>query len=213
LDNKPAYQRARLGLARTFQALELFEDFSVADNFRVASDPRDTGAYFSNLVHAGKSQWNTAASGAIDEFQLSEFLERSPRDLPHGVRRLVGIARAVATNPAILLLDEPAAGLNDTESAELARLIRKLSHEAGIGILLVEHDMALVTSVCDRVTVLNFGTVIGEGTPAQIQADPAVRDAYLGTAEADDAGSDDRISPRQLADRTAGSNGATSSAP
>lgn len=195
LDDKPAYRRARLGLARTFQALELFEDFSVADNFRVASDDRGTVAYYSNLIYAGKSHWNAEAYNAIDEFQLSEFLERSPRDLPHGVRRLVGIARAVATGPAVLLLDEPAAGLNDTETAELARLIRKLSHEAGIGVLLVEHDMALVTDVCDRITVLNFGAVIADGRPVQILADAAVREAYLGNVD-DDASpsSEDRIS-------------------
>jgi ABC-type branched-subunit amino acid transport system ATPase component/branched-subunit amino acid ABC-type transport system permease component len=178
----PAYRRARLGLTRTFQSLELFEDFSVEDNFRVASDLRDRAAYLTNLVHHGTTSLGAEAVAAIGQFELAAYLKRSPRDLPYGVRRLVGIARAVATGPAILLLDEPAAGLDDHETAELGRLIRYLSREANMGILLVEHDMTLVMDVCDRITVLNFGAVIGEGSPVEVRGDSAVVEAYLGSS-------------------------------
>jgi ABC-type branched-subunit amino acid transport system ATPase component/branched-subunit amino acid ABC-type transport system permease component len=189
LDRLPAFRRARSGLARTFQSLELFEDFSVEENFRVASDSRDRLAYLTNLVHRGTMTLAPVALAAIQKFELEGLLDRSPRDLPYGVRRLVGIVRSVATGPAILLLDEPAAGLNDNETAELARLIRQLTQEAGMGILLVEHDMQLVMEVCDRITVLDFGKVIAEGTPDEIRSNPLVVDAYLGSADADsDAG-------------------------
>ena len=194
LDRLPAFRRARSGLARTFQSLELFEDFSVEENFRVASDSRDRLAYLTNLVHRGTMTLAPVALAAIRKFELEGLLDRSPRDLPYGVRRLVGIVRSVATGPAILLLDEPAAGLNDSETAELARLIRQLTQEAGMGILLVEHDMQLVMEVCDRITVLDFGRVIAEGTPDEIRSNPLVVNAYLGGADAEsDAGASDAL--------------------
>lgn len=182
LDRMPAYRRARCGVMRTFQSLELFEDFSVEDNFLVASDKRDKAAYFANLVYRGRASMGADAVGAIAQFDLTRFLGRSPRDLPYGVRRLLGIARAIAAGPAILLLDEPASGLDDTETAELARLIRHLSREGNIGVLLVEHDMTLVMDVCDRITVLDFGTQIAEGTPDEVRKNATVIDAYLGAA-------------------------------
>jgi sulfate-transporting ATPase len=102
------------------------------------------------------------------------------RDLSYGRRRLVGIARAVATEPSVLLLDEPAAGLGDTESTELAALVRRLADEWGIAVLLIEHDMGFVMGVCDEIVVLDFGRVIGRGTPDEVRSDPAVIAAYLG---------------------------------
>jgi ABC-type branched-subunit amino acid transport system ATPase component/ABC-type branched-subunit amino acid transport system permease subunit len=180
IERLPAYRRARAGISRSFQSLELFEDITVRENLRAASDERDGAAYLTNLVRPSDPPLHGAAVAAVREFGLASVLDVTPADLPHGTRRLVAIARAVAASPAILLLDEPAAGLDHRESAELGRLVRRLADEWGIGILLIEHDMAFVMGVCDRVAVLDFGRKIAEGTPAEIQADAAVRAAYLG---------------------------------
>jgi ABC-type branched-subunit amino acid transport system ATPase component len=121
-----------------------------------------------------------AAAAAVKEFELVEHLTDSPADLPYGRQRLLAIARSMAINPSVLLLDEPAAGLGEAESAELARLVRRLADDWGIGILVVEHDMAFVMSICDRVVVLDFGKKIAEGTPDQVCNDAVVIAAYLG---------------------------------
>src|SRR3546814_6197909 len=110
-------------------------------------------------------------------------LDQTPEELPYGRRRLVGITRTVASGPSVVMLDEPAAGLDENESAELARLIRRLADERNMGVLLVEHDMGLVMSTCDRIVVIDFGRVIASGTPDEIRGNPAVREAYLGQAE------------------------------
>ncbi|GCE42574.1 Branched-chain amino acid transport ATP-binding protein LivG [Rhodococcus wratislaviensis] len=175
-----AHKRARAGVSRSFQNLELFEDLTVLENIRAASDTRDALAYVTNLVTPGNRPLTQAAVAAIRVFDLEHDLNRPVRDLSYGRRRLVAIARAVATAPSILLLDEPAAGLDEHESAELAALTRRLANEWGLGILLIEHDMAFVMDVCDRVTVLDFGRQIASGTPAQVQSDPVVLAAYLG---------------------------------
>jgi ABC-type branched-subunit amino acid transport system ATPase component len=120
-----------------------------------------------------RPQHGRVALGGVD-------LGAKPQELPYGRRRMVAIARAVATDPAVLLLDEPAAGLDDTETAELSTLIRQLADRRGIGVMLVEHDMSLVMGVCDRIVVLNFGAVLGAGTPDEIRAHPEVIAAYLG---------------------------------
>ena len=159
---------------------------TVRENLQAASDPRDLSAYLTNLVRPGKQDLLGSAVAAVAEFGLEADLSAKPQELPYGRRRLVAIARAVATDPAILLLDEPAAGLDDAETAELSTLIRQLADRRGIGILLVEHDMSLVMGVCDRIVVLNFGAVLGAGTPAEVRANPAVIAAYLGSAAAPD---------------------------
>jgi ABC-type branched-subunit amino acid transport system ATPase component/ABC-type branched-subunit amino acid transport system permease subunit len=173
-------RRARGGLGRSFQSLELFEDMSVRDNLRAASDRRDPLAYVTDLVWPANPPLPGTAVAAIREFGLDGDLDRMPSELPYGRRRLVGIARAVATEPSTLLLDEPAAGLDERETRELGELVRRLAKEWGLGILLVEHDVSLVMSVCDRIVALDFGRVIAEGTPTEIRGNAAVIAAYLG---------------------------------
>ena len=179
----PAHRRARAGLSRSFQNLELFEDLTVLENIRAASDRRDLAAYVTSLVRPGSGPLSSTAAAAIREFGLESNLDRKVSSLPYGRRRLVAIARAVASSPSVLLLDEPAAGLDEGESLELAALVRRLCDEWGLAVLLIEHDMAFVMSVCDRVVVLDFGNKIAEGTPAQTQSDLAVITAYLGEPE------------------------------
>ena len=187
LVNSKAAHRARAGLSRSFQSLELFEDSTVLDNLRAASDPRDHRSYLFDLVYPRVPPLSGQVVAAIREFRLEDDLLRKVQDLPYGQRRLLAIARAVATRPSVLLLDEPAAGLGEIESRELAHLVRRLADEWGIGVLLVEHDMNFVMSVCDHVVVLDFGKQISAGTPEQVQGDPLVVEAYLGEHEDPDA--------------------------
>ena len=187
-------RRARSGISRSFQSLELFEDATVLDNLRAASDPRDRISYVRDLVYPKAPPLPSAVIAAIKEFSLEDDLLRHVQDLSYGKRRLLAIARAVASQPSVLLLDEPAAGLGDAETAELARLVRRLADDWGIAVLLVEHDMNFVMSVCDSITVVDFGHPIADGTPDVIRRDPAVVAAYLGEgddeAEAELTGAD-----------------------
>jgi len=180
-----ATKRARRGLRRSFQSLELFEDISVEHNIRVGADTGSLLSWFTDLLWPGKHALASTAVSAIHEFDLERHLQKLPDALPYGRRRLVGIARAVASGPSVIMLDEPAAGLDETESQELASLIRRLADDRGMSVLLVEHDVGLVMSTCDRIIVLDFGRVIASGPPAEVRANPEVRDAYLGTAEAE----------------------------
>ncbi len=120
----------------------------------------------------------------VSEFELADVLDQRPSSLPHGVARLVGIARALVTEPAVLLLDEPAAGLDSRESAELGRAIRSMAHRRGIGVLVIEHDVPFILQTCDRIVALDFGRKIAEGTPDAISANAQVIEAYLGTDDA-----------------------------
>jgi sulfate-transporting ATPase len=178
-----ATKRARAGLGRSFQSLELFEDSTVLDNLRVASDPRDRASYLRDLVWPVNPPLPGEVISAIREFSLEDDLDRTVEDLPYGKRRLLAIARTVATQPSVVLLDEPAAGLGDAETAELAQLVRRLADDWGMAILLVEHDMNFVMSVCDDIVVLDFGRQIASGTPEEIRRDRRVVSAYLGEDE------------------------------
>jgi ABC-type branched-subunit amino acid transport system ATPase component/ABC-type branched-subunit amino acid transport system permease subunit len=178
-----ATARARRGIGRSFQSLELFEDMTVRDNLRTACDPRDRRAYLTDLVCPRQTPLSSLAWAAVREFGLTDDLDRLPQDLPFGRRRLVGIARAVATGPSVLLLDEPAAGLDDSETRELGDLVRRLAATWGLAVLLVEHDVGMVLATCDRIVALDFGRVIAEGTPDEIRADLGVVTAYLGARE------------------------------
>ena len=186
VDDRGVAARARAGLVRSFQSLELFEELTVADNLRAASESHRRMAFLTDIIAPGPPRLSASALLAVREFQLEDVLNRRPADLPYATRRLVAIARAVATQPAVLLLDEPAAGLDERSSRELADLIRRLAKDWGMAVLLVEHDVAMVLDLCDHVEVLNFGKTLASGPPLKIRTDPAVVEAYIGTT-ADDA--------------------------
>jgi ABC-type branched-subunit amino acid transport system ATPase component/branched-subunit amino acid ABC-type transport system permease component len=175
-----AAARVRVGVARSFQSLELFEDTTVFENLSVAADPQDMRSYFRDLVWPKIPKFQPEVVRAIKAFELDDDLHREVSDLSFGKRRLLAIARAVAMHPSVLLLDEPAAGLSSVESVELGRVVRQLADEWGIAILVVEHDMNFVMGFCDSVVVLDFGKMIANGTPEQVRNDPAVIAAYLG---------------------------------
>jgi ABC-type branched-subunit amino acid transport system ATPase component len=170
LDRLAQYRVARAGITRTYQNIRLFGTLSVADNVRAgAICRRDRLA-------------DPEVRALLDGVAMRESdLRRRAGSLPYGEQRRLEIARALAARPSILLLDEPAAGMNPAETAELGAVIRAVAG-SGTGVLLVEHDMSLVAGVCDAVVVLNFGEVIAVGTPAAIARDPTVIEAYLGTS-------------------------------
>ncbi|MFE7841525.1 ATP-binding cassette domain-containing protein [Streptomyces sp. NPDC057474] len=179
----PVHRRAAAGLSRSFQSLELFEDMTVLDNLYAACDRPGRWAYLTDLIRPGSRPLPAHVLVAVREFGLQDSLDRPVGDLSYGERRLLAIARAVAASPSVLLLDEPAAGLSDDETRELAHLVRRLAEDWGMGVLLVEHDVDMVMSVCDQVVVLDFGRRICAGTPDEVRRDPAVRAAYLGDLE------------------------------
>lgn len=163
------HRRARLGLARTFQRLELFSSLSVRDNVRVAAE----------LARLPEVQpW---VDSIVERVGLGDIADRTAGDLPTGSARLVEIARALATKPRLLLLDEPASGLDEPETEHLGDLLRTLASE-GLGILLVEHDVGLVMHVCDSIYVLDLGVIIAHGSPREIKENPLVLSAYLGAS-------------------------------
>jgi sulfate-transporting ATPase len=175
-------KRARAGITRSFQSLDLFEEITVEENLRTASDKPGWDAYLSAWLPGRRRPLAPAAVRAVKALGLEDLLGRSPKDLSYGQRRLTAIARTLAAAPAFLLLDEPAAGLSDVQTADVAKLIVRLAREWNIGVLVVEHDMSLVMGSCDQITVLNFGEVIAQGEPADVRAHAGVRSAYLGDA-------------------------------
>ena len=196
IDRLSPTARARLGIGRSFQSLELFEELSVEDNLRVGPDAPTPVSYVADLLRPGRRPLPPAAIAAVNEFELAADLARKPAELSFGRRRLVGIARAVAANPSVLLLDEPSSGLDETESKELAVLLRRLTAEWAIAILLVDHDMSVVMSISDEIVALDFGREIARGTPEQVRHDPNVVSAYLGGRERDRAPAPEEIAVR-----------------
>jgi ABC-type branched-subunit amino acid transport system ATPase component/ABC-type branched-subunit amino acid transport system permease subunit len=177
------HTRVRKGLGRSWQSLELFDDVTVFENLQIASDRPKWRANLEAFVHPGRPTVTPTVAAVVEEFKLGDDLGQLPPDLSYGRQRLVGIARSVALEPSILLLDEPAAGLNTRESTELAVLLRRLAEQWGMAILLIEHDVELVLSLCDRIVVLDFGKKIAEGTPVEIRSNPAVIASYLGSQD------------------------------
>jgi branched-chain amino acid transport system ATP-binding protein len=172
---KSPYKRARMGIARTFQKLEAFSSLSVRDNVLVAAEQRKAW---------DRSGFSPAAvtEELLERIGIADAARYMVGTLPTGTARLVELARALATNPKVLLLDEPSSGLNEDETQEVAGLLRALAGE-GLAVLLVEHDMSLVMGTCEVIYVLDFGNIIFTGTPPEVQINPAVRAAYLGSAE------------------------------
>ena len=174
----PPFQRARRGLARTFQLLELFGVLTVRENIMVAADIRRG---WTRRAQRGTEGPAETAERIIAEIGLEEIADYRADALPTGQARLVELARALATRPRLLLLDEPAAGQDDQETRRFAQLLRILAGQ-GMGILLVEHDVQLVMDVCTRISVLDFGRLLAEGTPDEIRQNQHVLTAYLGSS-------------------------------
>ena len=148
----------------------MFEEMTVRENLLVASDDQTWRPYLTDLFRPRAPAATALVTEVVEELQLGDVLDVRPSSLPHGVTRLVGIARALVTEPAVLLLDEPAAGLDTNESTELGRVIRALARRRGIGVLVVEHDVPLILQTCDRIVALDFGHTIAEGTPDSDQS-------------------------------------------
>ena len=176
---EPPHVRSRLGLARTWQTLELFDDLTVRENCVVASRRPTTAGTLAQIVLGRRQPARAAVDESIRMLELEEFAERMPSELSQGKRKLVGVARALAGQSKLILLDEPASGLDSQESLDLGRRLRRVVDE-GVTMLLVDHDMALVLNVCDYVYVIDFGRMLAHGVPAELRTNAKVLAAYLG---------------------------------
>ncbi|MBE7366170.1 ABC transporter ATP-binding protein [Ramlibacter pallidus] len=188
LTDQPPHRIASLGIARTFQNIELFEHASVLHNLLIGRHTHRRTGLFSDMFFTGKVRAAEIAARekveqVIDLLELQHYRDTMVAGLPYGVRKVVELARALCTEPKLLLLDEPSSGLNVEETEDMAFWIQDIQQELGITVLMVEHDMTLVSKVSDRVLAMNQGEVLATGTPREVQSHPGVVEAYLGTVE------------------------------
>lgn len=182
---KKPYQVTKAGIARTFQNIRLFSELTVLENVKIAFQSRVKYGLLETVFRVGRyfTEENAIEAEArrlLSIFHLEGLADETAKNLPYGAQRRLEIARALATKPKLLLLDEPAAGMNPQETQELMEMIRWIRKEFGLTILLIEHDMALVMGICERIYVLEYGEIIAEGTPKEIRENPEVIRAYLG---------------------------------
>ena len=186
----PIHKVNKLGIARTFQNIRLFTDMTALDNVKVGMHNEIKCSFIASLLHLpsyhkAEAAANKKAMELLDFMGLADVADQKAGSLPYGVQRRLEIVRALATNPAIILLDEPAAGMNPSETTELMHQIRRIRDTFHIAIFLIEHDMNLVMNVCEAIAVVNYGRIIAKGTPEEIRSNPAVIEAYLGREEGD----------------------------